>query len=92
MKIPSRWLFTGSIPLDEYAGQEPRFHGSFRLTSYAMFLYEHYFPLHHELCFEEGRLMRALVAGDSAAADRLRELFGRTVTHREGFFAVYPEK
>lgn len=81
-----------SIPLDEYAGQEPRFHGSFRLTSYAMFLYEHYFPLHHELCFEEGRLMRALVAGDSAAADRLRELFGRTVTHREGFFAVYPEK
>lgn len=33
-----------SIPLDEYAGQEPRFHGSFRLTSYAMFLYEHYFP------------------------------------------------
>lgn len=78
-----------SVAMDEYDGQEPRYYSSFRMVSYAMFLYEHYFPLHRELCYEEGRLMRELVAGDTSAAAQLSLLAGRTTAHRERFFAQY---
>lgn len=78
-----------SVAMDEYAGQEPRFYSSYRMVSYAMFLYEHYFPLYKELCYEEGRLMRAFVCGDPEAGDRLSRLSGRTEAYREGFFAKY---
>ena len=78
-----------SVAMDEYTGQEPRFYSSYRMVSYAMFLYENYFPLHRELCYEEGRLMRDMVAGDESAAELLSRLAGRTVKQREAFFAKY---
>lgn len=75
-----------SVAMDEYPGQEPRFYAAFRMVRYALFLYEHYFPLHAELCFEEGRLMRALVAGDSDAAARLSACSGQTGRFAAHFF------
>lgn len=78
-----------SVAMDEYRGQEPRYHSSYRMVSYAMFLYEHYFPLYQELCYEEGRLMRSYVAGDAQAQDQLSCLQGRTTAYREDFFAKY---
>lgn len=80
-----------SIAMDEYTGQEPRFYSSFRMVSYALFLYEHYFPLHRELCYEEGRLMRTFATGEAPAGEELSRLAGRTVRHREAFFARYPK-
>ena len=75
-----------SVAMDEYPGEEPRFYAAFRMVRYALFLYEHYFPLHAELCFEEGRLMRALVAGDSDAAARLAACSGQTGRFAAHFF------
>jgi hypothetical protein len=42
-----------------------------------LFLLEEYFPLHDELCFEEGRLMKDFICGDSSAAEQLGRLQGR---------------
>jgi len=50
---------------------------------YARFLLEHYFPLHKELCYEEGRLMKAYVCGTQEdAAQQLSSLCGRTRKQR----------
>lgn len=51
----------------------------YRLVSYAFFLYYYYFPLHHELCFEEGRLMRRFLGGDEKAKERILSIKGQTL-------------
>ncbi len=52
-------------------------HGPFRLVKYALFLMREVFPLHDDLCREEGRLMLAHVAGDPEAGPALTRLNGR---------------
>lgn len=78
-----------SIPVEEYEGEEPHFYGSYRMVSYGIFLNRNYFPLHDELCYEEGRLMRAYIGGDSGARDRLVGLNGQTAHLMEKYFAKY---
>ena len=73
--------------MDEYRGQHPHFHAPFRMVRYALFLWENYFPLHHELCYEEGRLMRAYINGDPSAKARLEALKGQTIRLMEEQFA-----
>ncbi|MEG1104365.1 MAG: hypothetical protein RSD78_05925 [Oscillospiraceae bacterium] len=75
-----------SVAIDSYVGAHYHVHGEYRLASYAAFLLEEYFPLHQELCKEEGRLMRRLVAGDSTAASGLNALSGRCNTLLEHCF------
>jgi predicted metal-dependent phosphoesterase TrpH len=55
-----------------------RAYGPFRLVKYVSFLLREVFPLHDELCIEEGEWMAAHLAGDAAAAPKLAELQGRT--------------
>ncbi len=52
--------------------------GSLRLSKLALFCQREIFPMHDELCVEEGRLMQAHLAGDESAADSLGRLQGRT--------------
>jgi predicted metal-dependent phosphoesterase TrpH len=66
------------VVLEQYAGEElPRLYGSHRYTAFVLFLLNEYFPLHDELCFEEGRQMKAHVTGDPDAASVLKVLQGR---------------
>ena len=68
--------------------QEPRLVGKYRLVKYAQFLMEHYFPLHREACFEEGRAMKAYAAGErEEAAAQLRSMKDRTRRLWEKYFA-----
>lgn len=67
-----------SVALFDRGEELVQMYADYRLTSYAMFLYHYYFPLHNELCYEEGRLMRAYLGGDKSAADRLKSLKGQT--------------
>ncbi len=60
--------------------------GSLRMMKYCWFLYEHYFPLHDELCFEEGRLMKEYACGDEEAAALLRQIGKRMETLRRKYF------
>ncbi|MCQ2472273.1 MAG: hypothetical protein MJ147_09590 [Clostridia bacterium] len=42
---------------------EFRLVGEMRLAKYSCFLLKYYFPLHDEICYEEGRLMKQYVTG-----------------------------
>jgi hypothetical protein len=75
-----------SVAIDTISG-EPRFVGDLRLVRYACFLYKEYFPLHDELCFEEGRAMKDYVCGVKGAGEILKALSGRMKTWREKYFA-----
>ena len=70
---------------------EYRLVGENRLVRYACFLLDNYFPLHDELCAEEGRLMRAYVTGTpeekEEAAKTLKVIHGRMKRLREKIFA-----
>lgn len=61
--------------------------GDLRMMKYAWFLMVHYFPLHDELCFEEGRLMKEYASGDTEAGEELRRISGRVQKMREKYFA-----
>lgn len=68
--------------LEQYAwsnGEErPRVYGPFRIASYVEFLLNEYFPLHDELCREEGRAMKDYVNGVEGAREELEYLGERT--------------
>lgn len=66
--------------------ETPRFVGEFRLIRYACFLMKNFFPLHDELCFEEGRAMKDYVCGTPGAKETLEFLSGRMQTQREKYF------
>jgi hypothetical protein len=75
-----------SAALEHYPNESPRAHGSYRMVSYARFLLANYFPLHDELCFEEGRAMKDLICGDESAMEILKVLQGRTGRFMERCF------
>ena len=70
--------------------EEFRLVGEARFIRYGDFLLKNYFPLHDELCFEEGRLMKQYVTGNEAeraeALDGLRFTSGRTKKLRDKYF------
>ncbi|MCL2494211.1 MAG: hypothetical protein FWE98_00970 [Oscillospiraceae bacterium] len=64
----------------------PRFVGEWRFVRYACFLEKNWFPLHDELCFEEGRAMKAYANGEPGARETLELLSGRMKAQREKYF------
>lgn len=67
--------------------KEFRIVGDFRLGKYASFLLQDFFPLHDDLCYEEGRLMREYACGDEEAAKALEFISGRMKKQREKYFS-----
>ena len=49
-----------------------RLAGDVRLVRYASFLLNSYFPIHNELCFEEGRLMKQYAKGTPAEKEEAK--------------------
>ena len=72
--------------------ETPRYVGEWRFVRYACFLEKNYFPLHDELCFEEGRAMKDYVTGGptafgaAGAKETLEFLSGRMKAQREKYF------
>ncbi|MDD7738874.1 MAG: hypothetical protein PUJ62_02220 [Lachnospiraceae bacterium] len=81
---------------DEYSvavdtiSSEYRLVGEMRLAKYTRFLLDEFTPLHDELCFEEGRLMKAYAVGDPSAAEGLTFLSGRMKKLYEKYFDITP--
>ena len=75
-----------SVAVDTISA-EYRMFGDLRLVKYASFLYENFFPLHDELCYEEGLLMKQYATGDEDAARLLKAINGRMKKQREKYFA-----
>lgn len=71
----------------EYPGEAPRPVGPFRLVKYALYLIREIFPLHDELCLEEGNLMLKYIQGDESAKDRLSNLKGQVNDLYDRLFA-----
>jgi hypothetical protein len=67
------------VVMEQYSGETlPRLYGEYRYTAFVLFLLEEYFPLHDELCFEEGRLMKEYACGAEEAAALLKTMQGRS--------------
>lgn len=67
------------VVLEQYHGETfPRVYGENRALEFVLFLLAEFMPLHDELCFEEGRLMKAYVCGDRQAGEELRRIGMRT--------------
>lgn len=60
--------------------------GTYRLTMYALFLLEQYFPFHDELCFEEGCRIKDAYLGDEESMKILELIKGRVERYRKCFF------
>ena len=74
-----------SVAVDSIS-TELRIVGEMRFVRYATFLLREFFPLHDELVFEEGRLMKDYACGDEDAAEALRFISGRMKKQREKYF------
>ncbi len=74
-----------SVAVDSIS-KELRLVGETRFVRYACFLLREFFPLHDELVFEEGRLMKDYVCGDEDAARILKAINGRMKKQREKYF------
>jgi len=61
-----------SVAVEGLPGELTRAFGPFRLVKYAQYLIREIFPLHDELCAEEGRLMLEYAAGDRQAVHPLQ--------------------
>lgn len=77
-----------SVAVETLPGEMPRVHGPFRLVKFSLYLLREYFPLHDELCREEGRLMLAHASGNAQAAESLKSLAGRTAALMEHCWAT----
>ncbi len=75
-----------SVAVDTISA-EYRLVGELRLVKYANFIYNNFLPLHNDLCYEEGRLMREYACGDEDAARVLKAIHGRMKKQREKYFA-----
>ena len=64
--------------------------GETRLCKYACFLLKYFFPLHDEMCWEEGRLMKQYVTGTDEEKAEAKKLLcainGRMKRQREKYF------
>ncbi len=75
-----------SVAVDTIS-REHRLVGETRFIRYGDFLLREFFPLHDELVFEEGRLMKDYACGDETAAEVLKVISGRMKRQREKYFA-----
>ena len=65
------------VAVEHPHGQRPRVYGDYRLVSYALFLLAEYFPLHDDVCREEGRLMLQLAHENGDMAQVKADLASR---------------
>ncbi|MCX8063834.1 MAG: hypothetical protein N3G21_01515 [Candidatus Hydrogenedentes bacterium] len=66
-----------SVAVETPAGQLPRAFGVHRLVMYSHFLLRYVFPIHDEMCFEEGRLMIEYAGGNKDVVKQLGLLKGQ---------------
>lgn len=75
------------VAVEQYPGEHARIYGEKRMVDYFQFLHDEYFPLHDDLCVEEGRLMLAYVNGDETAKARIEACHGQIERLQEHLFA-----
>lgn len=74
--------------MNDCGSEDVQIYASYRMVSYAFFLYYNYFPLHNELCYEEGRLMRRYLGNDPEAKERLMAIKNQTTILMNKLFSA----
>ncbi|MBL4934626.1 PHP domain-containing protein [Clostridium sp. YIM B02515] len=77
-----------SVAVDSPKGESYRVYGSLRLVNYTRFLMENYFPIHDEICIEEGRLMKEYHLKRDGSKEALEKLSGRCDKLIKKYFGV----
>jgi len=75
-----------SVAVSHRAGAVGDVVGTYRLTRYAIFLLENYFPFHDDLTFEEGRALKEAYLGSSEDMSLLKAINGRIARFTSLFF------
>ena len=75
-----------SAAVEAYEGAPEHVISTYRLTKYALFLLDEYFPDHDRLCFAEGSLMRDCFLGEPGARESLAGAVTRTKRWVDRFF------
>ncbi|MBR5771625.1 MAG: hypothetical protein IKY00_00275, partial [Clostridia bacterium] len=78
-----------SVAIDTI-NEDFRLVGDRRLCKYSTFLLKYYFPLHDDICREEGRLMKQYATGTAEEKEEalkvLALIAGRVDNHRKKYF------
>lgn len=75
-----------SVAVESLRGEHPRVYGSFRLTKYALFLLDTYFPFHDRLCAASGEMMLAYFDGNSEAKSAVKTVENSLRAWETAFF------
>lgn len=75
-----------SVAVEDYNGQLPRCHGDFRMSKFALFLIEEYYPEYIEISFEQGRLLKLHMTNEEDCMQLLNLIQGRTTKYYNDFF------
>ena len=75
-----------SVAVENYDDAPSHVAGTYRLTKYTLFLLEEFFPLHDELCFEEGCRIKDAYLGDVESRAVLELIYGRVKRYCDRFF------
>ena len=84
----TKQIIEGQTLAVDTISKEYRLVGDLRFAKYVRFLLDEFTPLHDELCFEEGRLMKAHATGDPDAAKGLEFVAGRMQKMYNKYFAL----
>jgi hypothetical protein len=76
-----------SVAVEASGDHFPRSYGLLRFVNLTHFMLREVFPMHDQMCFEEGNLMIRYVAGDAAMAERLRLCQGQVKAYMEKLWA-----
>lgn len=72
--------------VETYDGAPYHVYGTYRFVKYCIFLLDQYFPIHDELCFEEGCRMKDAYLGDRESTELLGLISGRVDRYYRRFF------
>ena len=75
-----------SAAVGNYNGNEHIAHGEYRMVKFTMFLLSEFYPEYAELCFEEGRAIKAQIVGEEENTQLLTLLKDRTSKYYKEFY------
>lgn len=76
-----------SVAVEECFGEgKYRLYGKFRCVKFGRYLMRTFFPRHDEMCWEQGRLMKAYILEEKNSEELLRLTYGRVEEYAKEFF------
>lgn len=75
-----------TVGLEYQNNESVRISGPYRMVKYAQFLLKYYFPVHDDLCVEEGIAMKNYFNKVMGAKEMLEAVHGRTEKFRKEFY------